>query len=274
MPSPTPLDNLEAALERAIARFEGGSATGVQIRYHLGFGNGGRGSMRAHAQLVLAVAEEEGGDREDAFDAACAVEIVHELTRVHDDIEDEAATRRGRETVWARFGVAHGINAGDALCAVAHLALLDGTQPRPPARTIAMTRALHEAQLAMCGGQARAIACAAEPPLTLDAYRATVAAKSALFGAACELGAFAAGNDGVRAAAYGRLGRACGVAYQIDGDIDSGEIAALRWSFSVEAARAVAQEALEQADAIAREDGVDRSGAVRAFCRHALRSTT
>ena len=220
MRSPTAVDNLEAALERAVTRFDEGSATTAQIRYHLGFGAESRRGKRLRSRLVLEVAEEEGGRAEDALDAACAVEIIHEFSLVHDDIEDGDRLRRGREAVWVRFGLAHGINAGDALCALAYLALLDSSVDRQPGRTIAMTRVLHEAHLAMCGGQSRDIAFETQPRVTMEEYRAMIAGKTgALFGAACQLGALAAGADADRAAAYARIGRAYGYAFQIEDDM-------------------------------------------------------
>lgn len=219
MHSPPALDSLEAALERAVSRFDVLSPAAEQIRYHFGFGEARRGK-RLRSRLVLEVAEEEGAPYDDAIDAAIAVEVIHEFSLIHDDIQDGDRLRRGRETVWSRFGLAHGINTGDALCAVAYLALLDGSANRPPERTIAMSRALLDAHLAMCAGQGRDIAFETEPRVTMDDYRAMIGGKTAaLFGAACELGALAAGAGPERAAAYARLGRAYGVAFQIEDDV-------------------------------------------------------
>ena len=247
MHSPATVDSLEAALERAVSRFDDGSATSAQMRYHLGFTAGGRRGERLRARLVLAVAEEEGGRADDALDAACAVEIVHELSLVHDDIEVGDVRRAERDSVWTRFGLAHGINAGDALCAVAYLALLDGTSTRPPEVTVAMTRTLHEAHLALCGGHARNIAFQERALVSPAEYRAMIDAKTAaLFGAACELGARSAGADADRAAAYARFGRAYGCALHLEADAfvtwggaaaDETPCAALagrqRWSYPV-----------------------------------------
>ena len=219
MPSPA-LDSLEAALERAVTRFDDGSPASAQIRYHFGFGSGERRGKRLRSRLVLEVAEEEGAPAETALDAACAVEILHEFSLVHDDIEDGDTLRRGRQTVWSRFGLAHGINAGDALCAVAYLSLLDGGDTRPAETALTMTRTLHEAHLAMCSGQGRDIGFETEARVTMDDYRAMIAGKTgALFGAACQLGALAAGAGDERAQAYARLGSAYGVAFQIEDDV-------------------------------------------------------
>jgi geranylgeranyl diphosphate synthase type I len=247
MLSPAVCGNLEAALERAVTRFDDGSPTSCQIRYHFGFGEPSRRGKRLRSRLVLEVCEEEGGAEEDALDAACAIEIVHEFSLIHDDIEDGDRLRRGRETLWSRFGLAHGINAGDALCAVAYLSLLDGTSPRPAERTVAMTRVLQEAHLAMCAGQGRDIAFETEARVTMDDYLAMIGGKTAaLFAAACELGALAAGAGPHRAGAYGKLGRAYGIAFQIEDDLlgtwgdsettgkpSGADLAKRKWAFPV-----------------------------------------
>jgi geranylgeranyl diphosphate synthase type I len=92
--------------------------------------------------------------------------------------------------------------------------------PRPAERTVAMTRALHEANLAMCAGQGRDIAFEVEARVTMDDYVAMITGKTAaLFGAACEIGALAAGVDPMRAGAYGQLGAAYGLGFQIEDDV-------------------------------------------------------
>jgi geranylgeranyl diphosphate synthase type I len=219
MNSPATLDSLEAALERAVARFDDGSTTSAQIRYHFGFGEDARRGKRLRSRLLLEVAEEEGGAPQEALEAACAVEIIHEFSLIHDDIEDGDRLRRGRETLWSRYGLAHGINAGDALCSVAYLTLLEGSSAAP-GRKLAMNRVLLAAHLAMCSGQGRDIAFETEPRVTMEDYRAMIGGKTAaLFGAACELGALSAGASPERAGAYAQLGVAYGVAFQIEDDV-------------------------------------------------------
>ncbi|HZW53245.1 MAG TPA: polyprenyl synthetase family protein [Candidatus Elarobacter sp.] len=202
-----------------MGRFDDGSATSEQIRFHFGFGEAGRRGKRLRSRLVLEVAEEEGLPAGEALAPACAVEIVHEFSLIHDDIEDGDRLRRGRETVWSRYGLANGINAGDALCSVAYLTLLDGTEA-PAARKLAMNRVLLAAHLAMCAGQGRDIAFETEPRVTMEDYRAMIGGKTAaLFSAACELGALSAGAGEARIAAYAALGRAYGIAFQIEDDV-------------------------------------------------------
>jgi len=243
---------------------------------------------------VLEVAEEEGGRPEEALGPACAVEIVHEFSLIHDDIEDGDRLRRGRETLWSRYGLAHGVNSGDALCSVAYLTLLDGSDA-PAERKLAMNRVLLAAHLAMCAGQGRDIAFETEPRVTMEDYRAMIGGKTAaLFSAACELGALAAGADASRAAAYARLGRAYGIAFQIEDDVlgtwgDSAttgkpcgaDLANRKWTFPVvwalngppSEARSVIEAAYDRAAGLAPADVVsvvaalDRLGAREAAHR-------
>jgi geranylgeranyl diphosphate synthase type I len=249
MPSALVQDNFEEALEAAVTRYDQNSPIAAMIRYHFGYepGNAARRGKRLRPRLVFAVAEEEGGSAREAMDAACAIEILHNYSLVHDDIEDRDRLRHGREAAWARFGIAHGINAGDSLCAISYLALVDGTTPRSVERTLAMVRVLHEANFAMCVGQGRDIAFESALSVTMDDYIAMIAGKTAaLFGAACELGALAAGASTERANAYARLGRAYGVAFQIEDDVlgtwgdsaltgkpSGADVARRKWTFPV-----------------------------------------
>jgi geranylgeranyl diphosphate synthase type I len=214
--------SFERALEAAITRYDSSAPITAMIRYHFGYASeaGDQHGKRLRPMLLLTVAQEEGGSIESALDAACAIEILHNYSLVHDDIEDGDRIRHGRDTVWAKWGTAHGINAGDSLCAISYLALLESDVPRPAERTVAMTRALHEANLAMCAGQGRDIAFEVEARVTMDDYIAMIAGKTAaLFAAACEIGALAAGSEPRRARAYGELGLAYGLGFQIEDDL-------------------------------------------------------
>lgn len=193
-------NNLAVALEAAIRRFDGASPVTEQVRYHFADRDPhGREDARCWMALVLAVAEVEGAPPEEALDAACAVAILHDSAMVHADV-----VREHEASVPAQFGHAHGINAGDALCALAYLQLLGTPPARPAAQTVAMARALHQANYALCAGT-----------------------PGALLGAACEMGALAAGAPAERAGAYGELGRTYGAATESDpGVTTAGDILA------------------------------------------------
>jgi geranylgeranyl diphosphate synthase type I len=187
-------------------------------------------------RMLMHVALEEGGTFDGALDAALAIELLHNYSLVHDDIEDGDELRRGRQTVWSRYGVSHGINAGDAVCAVAYLTLLRNSASSPPERVLASARVLQRANLAMCAGQAYDLEFESASDVSLEAYLAMIDGKTAtLFGAACELGALSAGCDPVRARAYAELGRAYGRAFQIRNDIlgMASDVARRKWSFPI-----------------------------------------
>lgn len=186
--------SLEAALEAAVRRFDGTSPVTPQVHHHFGYAGDGAGAYpRLRMQLVLEAVAEEGGAVDDGLDVACAVEILHNSILVHEDIEDG---------VWSRFGLAHGINAGDALCAMAYLQVLEGPPRRPPEQTVRMTRALHAANFELCGGD-----------------------ETAIFAVACELGALVAGASSERAGAYAKLGRTSARALQTEGDVQKAFLA-------------------------------------------------
>jgi geranylgeranyl diphosphate synthase type I len=219
------------------------------IRYHFGYDAPGstKPGKRLRPQLLLRTALEEGGRLECALDAAIAIEILHNYSLVHDDIEDADELRHGRTTIWKKFGVPHGINAGDALCAISYLALLHEEAVVAPGRVLDMLHVLHEANLRMCEGQGLDIGFETQQHVSMPQYLEMISGKTgALFAASCELGALAAGAERARVKAYADLGRAYGLAFQIRDDVlgawgatsvtgkpSGADIARRKWSFPV-----------------------------------------
>ena len=219
VPQPV-LATFEERLERWISHFAGDSPVYEMVAYHFGLADEGRHGKRLRPQLCLLVAQAENASVEAAFDAAIAVELLHNFSLIHDDIEDGDQVRHGRTTVWSRYGVAHGINAGDALCSMAYLALLENTAQLPAERVVAALRLLHEAQLEMCAGQALDMAFETARSVDLGAYLRMIEGKTAaLFRATAQMGAVAAGADESRAHAYGELAQLYGLAFQIQDDL-------------------------------------------------------
>jgi geranylgeranyl diphosphate synthase type I len=218
-------------------------------RAHFGFGEPDRKrGKRLRPQILLLVAEQEGARRGDADGAAIAIELLHNYSLIHDDIEDGDELRHGRPTLWVRFGIPSAIVAGNAMCAMSYLALVTGQPPDvPPERQVAMERCLQRANLKMCEGQSFDIGFETAQFVTFDEYVNMIDGKTcALFSAACELGARAAGCDEERALAYAAFGRAYGKAFQIRDDIlgtwgttaqtgkpSGADIRRRKWSFPV-----------------------------------------
>jgi geranylgeranyl pyrophosphate synthase len=258
MPSAVKADNLGAALAAAIRRFDGASPVTAQVHRHFGAADGAERDVRM--RLVLEVVAAEGGRLDDAVDVACAVEILSNATYVHADLQ------AGRPSP---FGLAHGINAGDALCAMAFLQLLDEPVRRPPERTVLMTRALHAANYALCAGHAAEIAFSRAGTASSEDYLRMLEGTSALFAVACELGALVAGAGAERAGAYARLGRSYGTAFQMEAHVK--HPAGRTWTLPGVASPATAQRYLAEADAAAAAAGIDAGGRARARLTQALR---
>ena len=214
------MDAFERYLENAIEQLEDASPNRALIRAHFALDdpNAKRGK-RLRPRILIAAAETEGAEAEDTFAAAAAVELLHNFSLVHDDIEDRDLVRHGRPTLWSTYGDAAAITAGDAMCALSYLTLLRDAR-QPPERIVAMTSCLHRGHFDMCRGQGQDIGFETAPAVTFAEYVAMIDGKTAaLFGASCEVGALAAGVPAERAAAYGRMGRAYGLAFQIRDDI-------------------------------------------------------
>ncbi len=191
------------------------------LRYHLGWEDAeGRPAestgKRLRPALCLLACEAAGGQAERAIPFASAVELVHNFSLVHDDVQDGDRLRHGRDTVWSVWGKSQAINAGDALLALAHIALAE----TPHESTAAASRLLNELTLEMVEGQVMDIAFEEQTDVSLDAYLAMISRKTgALFDAALALGAVAAGAPAEMVAALGRCGRQLGLAFQVRDDM-------------------------------------------------------
>lgn len=217
----TSFDAFEAYLERAVERLDETSPVRALVREHFAFDDpDAKRGKRLRPRILVAAAETEGAQAEDAFAAAAAVELLHNFSLVHDDIEDRDELRHGRPTLWVSHGIPAAITAGDAMCALCYVILLDEPPHFDPQRIVAMTSCLHRTHYALCTGQGADIGFETSLSVTFAEYLAMIEGKTAaLFAAACELGALAAGAPSERAAAYGRMGRAYGLAFQVRDDV-------------------------------------------------------
>lgn len=185
-------------------------------RYHLGVDGGGAGKALRPA-LCLLTCLGLGGTAEAALPAATALEYVHNFSLVHDDIQDGDQQRRGRPTVWARWGVAQGINVGDALFALSFRTL--AAAPLPGRRIAAAVQTLAARALEMIEGQHLDLAFEERSAVSLDDYCAMAAAKTgALLACAFELGALCAGAADDIVARLSTAGRNLGLAFQVTDD--------------------------------------------------------
>jgi farnesyl diphosphate synthase len=182
------------------------------------------GGKRLRPLLVFAASEAVGGQAEAALRAACAVELIHAYSLVHDDLPcmDNDVLRRGKPTVHVRFGEADALLAGDALQALAFELLTPDGDSVAPAVQANLCRLLARAagSQGMAGGQAIDLASVG---LALDEARLREMHRlktGALLQGSVEMGAACGGAIAAEAlAALRDYGAAIGLAFQVVDDI-------------------------------------------------------
>jgi len=168
--------------------------------------------------LVLLVCQAVTGEiNAPARNAAAAVELIHNFSLVHDDIQDRSQLRRHRPTVWSVWGMPQGINAGDALFALAQVVVLrDGSS-----LASGMAAELNATALLLAEGQFLDIDLQeGQSPASLETYQTMITRKTgALFASACRLGAMAGGASKQNQEAYAAYGLELGLAFQEQDDL-------------------------------------------------------
>jgi len=173
--------------------------------------------------LCIAAAEAVGGNADQVMPTACALELIHAFSLVHDDLPpmDNDRLRRGQPTVWVQFGEAMAILAGDALFAKAFELIAEQAQYSPPERVV---QTLHLIATAagvhgMCGGQVEDILSEGQT-ISLEQLQFIHTHKTgALIRASVLAGAILAGATPAQQAVLDAYSRALGLAFQITDDI-------------------------------------------------------
>ncbi len=199
---------------------------GAMLDYHLGWRDEqlqplsvpARAGKKLRPALTLLVCRAVCGETTVvAHNAAVAVELVHNFSLVHDDIQDHSELRRHRRTLWSLWGMEQGINAGDALFALAQQVVVRDAS----VLAAAMSAELNSTALKLAEGQFLDIDLQqGQFPITLDAYETMITRKTgALFACACRLGAMAAGASVAACDAYATYGLELGIAFQEQDDL-------------------------------------------------------
>ncbi|OHD76344.1 MAG: hypothetical protein A2V99_07260 [Spirochaetes bacterium RBG_16_67_19] len=194
------------------------------MRFHFGWTDENGAPTRAGAgkmlrpTLCLMACEAAGGRRERALPAAAAIELVHNFSLVHDDVQDDDRERRGRPTVWSLWGKPQAINVGTAMRILASLAL--ERLELPAARILQVTDCLDRATLRLIEGQYQDISFETRSSVSTTEYLQMIRGKTAeLIAAALEIGALVGGEDPQAPRRLHELGLALGLAFQIRDDI-------------------------------------------------------
>ncbi len=166
--------------------------------------------------LVLLSAEAFGISTEKALPAGLAVEVFHNFTLVHDDIMDNAPTRRGIPTVHEKWDQSTAILTGDLLLALSYNLLAEVDAVRLPA----IMRRYYEMISDLCRGQALDKAFEDHDDVTLAQYLDMIDAKTGALVETClEMGALLAGASDDAVSLLGSVGRHVGRAFQIQDDL-------------------------------------------------------
>jgi len=218
------LVEVEAALEAALPQ-QAPAELGAAMRYAVL-----DGGKRLRPLLVWAAAEALAGARlspashEAARRCACAVELVHAYSLVHDDLPcmDNDVLRRGKPTVHVRFGEATALLAGDALQALAFeqvLGLAQATETAALAARLGLCLAQASGHEGMAGGQAIDLAAVGQRLNLAELEEMHRRKTGALLRASVQMGALAAGANATELAALTRYGAALGLAFQVVDDV-------------------------------------------------------
>ena len=220
------LEPIERTLDSVLPRAdERPAALHEAMRYAVG-----TGGKRIRPVICLAAAEAAGGCLDDALYPACAIELLHNYTLIHDDLPamDNDVLRRGQPTVWKKFGEANAILAGDALLALAYR-----VAAKAPRNVAAIVDALGEKGVGVVRGQVedmnrnvRMFECS-NVRMTADSTENIdfiyVHKTADLFVAAATMGALAAGGSARDVAALGNYAENLGLAFQYEDDLLDGD---------------------------------------------------
>jgi geranylgeranyl diphosphate synthase type I len=207
--------------DRSLSPFYG------MMHYHLGWVDeefrpvDGWGGKRLRPALCLLANEAAGGDFHQALPAAAAVEIVHNFSLAHDDIEDGDDMRRHRRTLWRVWGVPQALTVGDGLFALAHLALERLLHcDVSPSRFLRAMDVLDRCCVSLIEGQYLDLSFEERAEVHEREYLSMVGGKTAaLLGCATELGALLATDDEQTVDHFRRFGQYLGFAFQMADDV-------------------------------------------------------
>lgn len=179
------------------------------------------GGKRLRPVLVLAFCRACGGAAETALPAACAIEMVHTYSLIHDDLPcmDNDTLRRGKPTNHVVFGECTATLAGDALQAEAFSAILDSALPAEKRAACAASLARAAGTRGICGGQQLDMEGEGRALTRRELLEIHRRKTAAMLHAACEMGVLCGDGNAEQARAAAEYAEALGLAFQIRDDM-------------------------------------------------------
>ena len=220
------LDSIESELQRQIFRLDTPRTKSFHemLTYHMGWTGEGAGpeatGKRIRPLLVLLCTAACGADWNSALPAAAAIELVHNFSLVHDDIQDNSDIRRGRPTTWVKWGMPMAINVGDALFVLSNQAIINLKRSHSAEIVVKAAEILHDTCLELTRGQFLDMSYEERNDLAVEDYWPMISGKTAaLLSACCHIGALLGGADDAAKDAYRAFGHYLGLAFQVQDDI-------------------------------------------------------
>jgi geranylgeranyl diphosphate synthase type I len=219
------LPAIEKELQRFVDRLSEPRIQPFQemLTYHMGWTGEGAGreaqGKRIRPLLTLLTTAACGEAWESALPAAAAIELIHNFSLVHDDIQDHSDLRRGRLTVWKKWDMPQAINVGDMLFILAQAAILDLKAHYPAEIALQAGEILQNACFGLSCGQFLDISYETRIDLTLEDYWPMVSGKTAALLSACtQVGALLGGADASSLETWHNFGHYLGLAFQVQDD--------------------------------------------------------
>lgn len=178
------------------------------------------GPPMLHSNLCLLACEATNGEIQDVLHSAIAIELMHQFTQVHADIQDGSQNRYNRPTVWWVWGPAQAINAGDGLHALSRLSMIRSPESMSMDNTVRSLQTFDVASLRMFEGIHEDLAHQERLDISPERYVEIAREKvGSLLGCALELGSMSMPYSSEVTENLRRFGEDIGVAYQIQEDI-------------------------------------------------------
>jgi len=213
---------VEQEIESIIRLHVKGSQDLQQIyRYHLGLDADEevRGK-RIRPLMVLCSCFVSGGEWKIALPAASAVELLHNFSLLHDDVEDKSQLRHGRPTVWTKWGTSQAINAGDGLFSLVFKAIQQFNGSLTDKTILAIQDVVTNCCLRLIEGQFLDVANEGKKSISVDEYWKIIGGKTAsLLGCSMQLGGIVAGLEENKQANLYTLGYKLGQNFQLQDDL-------------------------------------------------------
>jgi geranylgeranyl diphosphate synthase type I len=219
------LPEIEDGLKRAVNLTDekGQEELNKMLVHHMGWSgissNKSIAGKRIRPLLLLISTSSLGADWEKALNAAVSIELVHNFSLIHDDIQDRSELRRGRPTIWSIWGIPQAINTGDTLFAIAQIKMLELRDQVGGEIALSAQKILLEASYRLTKGQHLDIAYETRIGMSIDTYWKMIGYKTAdLIAAATEIGAVCGKASSEQKKLYRDFGYNLGLAFQIKDD--------------------------------------------------------